>query len=320
MYYLGVDGGGTKTKFSLTNEYGEIICEVNKPTSHYLQVGLDGLTNILNEGIDDICKEAKITRDDIASSFIGAPGFGDIKADEERILDAVKKAFKNMKHAVGNDGQNALAGGLKGEDGINIVAGTGSIGFGHNSLNNKTLSCGGWHHAIGSDEGSGYWISNKVLHEFTRQSDGRDNKTTLYYKLKEYLDIKEDGDIISIVVDKWNLDRTKMASFCKFTANLYKENDPYAIKFIKDAAYELADIIKTLYIKLEFKGKVKVSYTGGVFNMGDIILNHLKSNLDESKFELVAPSLSPDKGSLILALQNDGKEITQTIIDNLNKK
>lgn len=317
MYYLGVDGGGTKTKFSLADEKGNIICEVNKPTSHYLQVGFDGLTNILKEGINDILKEANIKRSDIVSSFIGAPGYGDIEADEEKIIKAVDEAFKDMKHEVGNDGLNALAAGLCGEDGINIVAGTGSIGFGHNSLINKTISCGGWHYAIGSDEGSGYWISNKILHEFTRQSDGRDEKTSLYYKLKEKLNIKEDGDIISVVVNDFKLDRTKMASFCRFTSNLYEEKDPYAMSIIKEAGKELADIINTLYKLLEFNGKIKVSYTGGVFNMGDIIINHLKENLDENKIELVKPLLTPDKGSLILAYKYNDIKVSEEIINNL---
>lgn len=319
MYYLGIDGGGTKTKFLLSKENGEIVCEVNKPTSHYLQVGFDGVTSILNEGIKDVCLNCGIKKEEIAFAFFGAPGYGDVKSDMSKIKEAALKAFDTINFSIGNDGENALAGGLCGEDGINIVAGTGSIGFGVNSSINKIESCGGWHHAIGSDEGSGYWISNKVLHEFTRQSDGRDEKTSLYYKLKDRLEIEEDGDIISIVVDKWNLDRTKMASFCKFTADLYKENDPYAISFIKDAARELADIIKALYKKLEYNGKVKVSYTGGVFNMGDIILNHLKDNLDQNKIELVKPILAPDKGSIILALKNNNIKITQTIIDNLKK-
>ena len=319
MYYLGVDGGGTKTKFVLCDEHGNVVAEETKPTCHYLQVGFEGVTKILNEGIDSICLKANINRQEITSAFIGAPGYGDVQSDAIEIEKAIDSAFMDIKHAVGNDGENALAGALCGKEGINIVAGTGSIGFGYNSNTGITENCGGWYHAIGSDEGSGYWISYQLLHEFTRQSDGRDDKTALYYKLKDYLNFIDDGEVIKIVVEDWKLDRTKFASLSKLIPDLLKENDYYACKIVDDAANELSQIIKALYKNLKFEGIVDVSYTGGVFNLKDSILNPLRKYLPEDKFNLVSPALGPDCGSLLLAFRNNNAAIDSEIIENIKK-
>ena len=317
MYYLGIDGGGTKTKFSLCDEKGVLKTSVEETTCHYLQVGFDGVTKIINQGLDNVCKANGIKREDIVYAFAGIPGYGDAQRDMPPIKEAVKKAMKTIPFSIGNDGENALAGALCCKDGINIVAGTGSIGFGYDSQKNKTIKCGGWHQGIGSDEGSAYWIAYHLLHEFTRQIDGRDEKTELYNKVKEYLKLEDDGDIITVTIVEWNLDRTKIASLSKIVDELYVLNDKYAIEIIDNAAKELADIIISLYKQLEFNKNVNVSYTGGVFKMGDKIINALKKHLKEIDVTLVEPALDPDKGSLLLALKNNNIEITNSIVNNL---
>lgn len=317
MYYLGVDGGGTKTKFILADEQGKILADDYQPTCHYLQVGLDGVTEIINKGIEEVCAKANVSRKDIVSAFVGCPGYGDIKKDMPIIAEAVKKGMNGINCSIGNDGENAMAGALCGKDGINIVCGTGSIGFGHNSINNTTLSCGGWHHAIGSDEGSGYWMSYHLLHEFTRQADGRDEKTQLYDAVKQHLELEEDGDVIEVVVNKWNVDRTKVASLSRVVADLYDKGDKYAKKIVDDAAKELSEIINTLYNRLQFNDCVNVSYTGGIFNFNEKIINPLKSYLLPGRMNLVAPEFEPDCGSLLLAYKNNNIEITDTIIANI---
>lgn len=317
MYYLGVDGGGTKTKFIICNEKGLKITSIEKTTSHYLQIGIDNLAGFISDGINEVCLKANITKEEINNAFLGIPGYDDIKKDTPFINKAIEKAMGNIKYSIGNDGLNALAGSLAGEDGINIVAGTGSIAFGHNSDNNLTLSCGGWHHGIGSDEGSGYWFSVQLLKEFSRQSDGRDDKTILYDYVKEKLNLLDDSEILELVINNWKLDRTKVASLSKIVNELYELNDPYAIKIVDNASQELADIVNGLYKRLAFKNKIKASYSGGMFKMGDKLIKPFKEKLLPNKIELVTPVLKPEDGSIILALKNDGVIINEEIVNNL---
>ncbi len=54
MYYLGIDGGGTKTAFVLIDNKGNKVAEIEKSTCHHLQVGIEGFENIIEQGITDI--------------------------------------------------------------------------------------------------------------------------------------------------------------------------------------------------------------------------------------------------------------------------
>lgn len=312
--FLGVDGGGTKTKFTLCDENGLILAEATEPTCHYLQVGTEGVTAVLRAGLHAVCETAGITKADIASAFVGCPGFGDTESATPALLAAVAEAMEEIPHSVGNDCENALAGALAGKDGINLIAGTGSMGCGRKGTA-PSLRCGGWHHAIGSDEGSGYWISYRLLQEFTRQSDGRDEKTPLYDAVKQVLDIQLDGDVITRVVDEWNLDRTKVASLSRLIGSLYDQGDPHAAKILSDAAAELADMAWALYRQLGFEGEIPVSGTGGVFKLGERLAVPLRERLVEHSMVLVDAKLPPDAGSLILAFQLSGRSIPAALLE-----
>ena len=69
------------------------------------------------------------------------------------------------------------AGALAGEDGINIVAGTGSIAYGE--YRGRSARAGGWGELF-SDEGSAYWLAREGLRLFSRMSDGRAPRGALY--------------------------------------------------------------------------------------------------------------------------------------------
>ena len=308
--FLGIDGGGTKTGFLLADESGRILAEAKTGTTHYQQIGTEGIPGILREGLDAVFSLSGTTASDLAGVFFGCPGYGDTPANEAPIREAAAKAFGDIPFAIGNDSENALAGALAGEPGICLIMGTGSMGLGVNK-DGKRLRCGGWHHAIGSDEGSGYWISIKMLTAFTRQSDGRDEKTPLYDAIREALELEYDGDVITRVVDEWQTDRTKVASLTRLIPDLLEKDDPVVRSILSAAAGELAEIARTLYRQLGFTGEVRASCVGGVTNLGDAVLSPLAARLKEDSMILTPPVYGPDKGALIRAYLDAGFPIPE---------
>ncbi|MDU3351801.1 MAG: ATPase, partial [Clostridium sp.] len=61
MYYLGIDGGGTKTKYLLVDEKLQKVCEREGATIHIHQVGVEGIKSELRENISKICEETNIS-------------------------------------------------------------------------------------------------------------------------------------------------------------------------------------------------------------------------------------------------------------------
>lgn len=314
-YYIGIDGGGSKTKFILTDDKGVLLASDQQPTSHYLQVGFDGVTRIIAEGMKNILK--KIETKDVLYSFAALPGYGNIAKDAPLIQAAVEKSMHGIPFSIGNDTENALAGSLAGNPGINIVAGTGSIGCGIDENGSMTYA-GGWYYMFGGDEGSAYWLACKMLLEFTRQSDGRDERTMLYEHLKKEMQLEDDMDILVRTIQEMKFDRTRIAALASHLKYLADNGDPYAIRFYKEAAKELFEIILAVKNRLDFRDKVKVSYSGGVFKSGEYVTLPLKEYLEKQGMELVTPILSPDAGSIILALKHYKAEITDEIVHNLS--
>lgn len=316
MYFLGVDGGGTKTCFTLINERGKAISKVIKGPSHPAQIGFENLEILLREGLEEIINNNKISKSDIEGVTLGLAGYGIVKEIAEGIAKIVEKVFYGIKYELVSDVRVAIAGALAGEDGINIVAGTGSIALA--LKNNEIIRCGGWGYTVG-DEASAYWIGKKTIALFSKESDGRVEKSALYNLIKTNLGLNRDAEIISYINDKIKGDRSeiaKLARICSEAANL---GDKGAVAIFNEAAKEITEMIKTL-LKNYNDEQVKVSYTGGVFKSGDLILKPLKSMIEGLNVELIEPILSPDLGACLMAYKGSGyevhKEFYSTIVNN----
>lgn len=300
MYYLGIDGGGTKTQFTIINENVEVIQSIKKGTSHFKQIGLDGVENVLRAGLNEVLLVSGINADEIKGVGIGLAGYGNIQKDREVLDRVVQTVFKDFKYILRNDVEIALTGALNGEDGIVIVSGTGSIAL--SKIGDKYKRCGGWGYSIG-DEGSAYWIGKRIIETFSKEADGRLEKTNIYEIIKEKLALSNDYDIIKYINEDIKADRLEVAKFSKVCFEAANLGDKNAIEIFKSASKELSELVNLLM--KDFEGNnIKVSYLGGVFKSGKFILNPLIELLDK-KCVLVPPKYTADIGAAILALKND---------------
>ena len=291
MYYIGVDGGGTKTKFALYDDSGTLLKEVTLGTCHILQVERNEIVSILKEGISSLLDS--MNKDNLKIG-IGLAGYGQNPILRKEIEDICDEAFMNIPYYLTNDVETALTGALNGEDGLMVISGTGSIALA--KLSNQQIRCGGWGYSLG-DEASAYWIAKKMLAIFCKQSDGRLSKTYLYESLKKHLSIKEDHELIPYINTTLNNDREKIAQLAIVVYDAAQHQDIHAIKIYEEAAFEIAEMLNTL-VK-HFDHPVNASYIGGVFKAGSFILDPLKHYLDP-KITLIAPLYPPEYGAYLL--------------------
>lgn len=320
MLYLGVDGGGTKTAFVLINGKGKILAYNIKPTCHYKQSSLKNFENVIRQGIKDICNEAKISIEEINYVFLGIPGFGETKKDIPLLLSIIKEILNDVPFTCDNDAVAAWAGSLACKAGINMVAGTGTIAFGMDKEGHSTRA-GGWGHFCG-DEGSAYWIGKKAIEIFSKESDGRLNKTPLYNILREELDIENDFDLIDIVITKLSMKRDEIAKFSKIIYKAALENDIEAIKVFEEAAFEHYLTIKSVINQLNLQNEeILISYSGGVFNADSFVLEPLKKYLEEhGKVKLMKPILQPITGAALYAKIIDSNKYEESVVLTLKEE
>ncbi|MBM6860438.1 acyl-CoA reductase [Clostridium saudiense] len=316
MYFLGVDGGGTKTTFTLINEIGEIVYSTTKGTCHFNQIGFEKLEILLREGLNEIVYQANIKEEEIKHSFLGLAGYGKVEEAKPKIENAVKKAFDKLAYTVDSDIRVAIAGALRGRDGINIIAGTGSIGLSING--DKVNRCGGWGASIG-DEGSAFWIGKKAIQAFSKECDGRLRKGALYDMFIKELKLEDENKIITFLNDEIKNDRGEIAKLAYLCSLAALKGDENAINIFKEAGEELAEIAKVLLRNFSKDEEVLLSYTGGVFKSGELVLQPIRDALIQYNVKLIAPALPPHLGACLLAYIKSGSREVEAVIKRMSQ-
>ncbi|VUD67309.1 N-acetylmuramic acid/N-acetylglucosamine kinase [Thalassocella blandensis] len=316
--YLGVDGGGTKTAFTLVSDTGAIAGHYVDSTCYHIDVGMNTARDIIHRGIAEVFNQASIDKSALTYAFFGLPAFGEDSSTIQALQALPLGALDAGQYSCDNDMVNGWAAGFGGKDGINIVAGTGSIAYGKR----KTLSArsGGWGDLFG-DEGSAYWIGRQGLQAFSKMSDHRQPKSRLYTLVKEFFSVEEDLEISGIVLNQWQGQRSKIAELSKVVHAAALQDDAIAKQILSDAGQELANIVAACCDRLAYSPaeKVSISYSGGVFRAENLVFNAFRKTLQEliPHHDICPPMYSPDVGAAIYASLLNGTEISEKSLINL---
>ena len=165
-YYLGIDGGGTKTRCVLGDEM-TVLATAMSGGSNIVRLGETQAREALHTVIRQVCATANISPAQISAVCIGAAG-----ADRPEIVAKIRAILAELisetapetalpKIEVVGDMTIALEAACGAGPGVIAIAGTGSIAYGRDATGH-TARAGGWGFAV-SDEGSGHWIGRRAV-------------------------------------------------------------------------------------------------------------------------------------------------------------
>lgn len=308
--YLGVDAGGTKTCFVLAAGDGTVLARNVMGSGYYLQIGMDRLRATLSEGVTALLASVGAEREAIAYAFFGLPSYGEDSRDLP-ILDALGQAvLGHGRYRCGNDMICGWAGSLAGADGISITAGTGSIAYGER--HGRAARAGGWGELFG-DEGSAYWIARHALNLFSRMSDGRLPRGPLHDLFRARFELDDDLDLCGRILAGDGARRDRVAALSSLVAEAAAIGDTTAIALFGQAADELAQIAESVRLQLAYgeDEPVPLSYSGGVFEAGDLLLAPLKDALAarSARYLLQKPLFEPGIGAALYARRLAAREV-----------
>lgn len=317
MLFLGCDGGSTKTEFLLASEETGLLSHKFFPACNYLETGEELFSTRMRTWIIEVLTDAGVEPEDLTFSVFGLPAMGEVEGLEEKVRNALQPYALLGKSLLCNDSVLGWAGSLAGETGINIVSGTGSIAYGEDEFGNcKRVS--GWS-LLFDDPGSSTWVARQTLGEFFRQADGRSQRGPLYSILCEYWSLGDHPEYFGgKVLSTLNKDRTALASLQLQAKRALIAGD-IAVRRIYDCAVdELVHTVDTVRNALRFDTlPVKVSYSGGFFKNGEIILQPFREKLGNCGMVLCAPCYTPAVGSLALAAK---RYLSPTALSNFLMK
>lgn len=137
IYYLGIDGGGTKTEFALSDPDGNIVCRLFMDGCNPNTVGIENAKRIIENGIIQSCKDIPLSSVAVYAGIAGCAS--EIYANE------IKDMLEKMSFAacdVGSDNNNIVSAGLGENEGVTMILGTGICAYVVKKEEKKELQAG----------------------------------------------------------------------------------------------------------------------------------------------------------------------------------
>ncbi len=295
MIYIVVDAGGTKTNAVVFNEQGNILGRGKSGTGNARLSDVDTAVNNVSDACISALNQADKTSKDVEKCYLFIPGFSECKDtfDKKMNFHSEMKSEEDELHYSA----------LKGDDGIIILAGTGS--FAVYFLDGNSFRLGGWGAAFG-DEGSGYYIGLETLKKCAIDfDDGKD--TQLISAVTKYLGLDSFHYARSLYKRK-NM-REAVAGLCILVDNLACEGDSDALNIISQSVDQLVTMANRVYIKSNSKEKTLVTLSGGLAN-SKLICQLFAKKLKKSneKLKYVANDNDIIKGAMLCLLNDVAKD------------
>jgi len=269
-YILGVDGGGTKTAFLITDIDGNAVSKLKKPRSNPNDIGIESCIKLILDGFSELCAHAVIEKSDVAAIFIGMAGVT-ANGYKSLIKNAVLNEYKNAIVEVNHDGVNVLYAAFPYSDGVGVICGTGTSCF--VKKNDVLYRIGGY--GLFDLYGGGYEIGRAAISHALRSLDGRDEKSILSEAVKE----KAGFDIIENLSTLISSGRSNIASYALLVYDAYSRGDKYAKSILELHTAYVAELINTA--GHHFDGKYNVTLAGSV-------------GKDPLTMKILKPKLSPN--------------------------
>lgn len=293
-YFLGIDGGGTKTTAAVSDENGNIVLKSVGKTINFYSVGMkkarSNLSDIMediNNSLGNIKFEAAFVGcsaldDEADSNMLDALCGGVIDADKLRMNSDVYVALKSVDNAV----CPCVA-----------ICGTGSMAIGENE-NGKTVVKGGWGHILG-DDGSAYSIALDALKYCCNFSD-RNKEEKLLDAACEYFGVSDFRKAIDIIYSE-ETKKDYIAGFAEVVGRLADENNITAKAIIVKQARDFTQTI--FYLFNEIKSCSVLALYGGLFQHNklfrDVFIREMSMDYPDLKIELL--TVPPEEGALKIA-------------------
>lgn len=244
-YYIGIDGGGTKSAV--------LVSDGRKDLHVFAVSGFNYNSfpkEVIQQNVADIKNYLQAHGLDVADCLgicIGSAGTGN-----EDAVAFLKETFMEggflCRLLITGDHVTALKGAFKNACGILLIAGTGAICYGQTGSGEEPVRAGGFGHLI-DDGGSAYAIGRDLLHEVVMEWDGRKEKTILTKAVFAKIGITSVPELIAYIYDKKHTKRE-----IAMIASILTDGELLALesvqKILENGAKELVSCVKAVAVRL----------------------------------------------------------------------
>ncbi len=293
-YYLGIDGGGTKTTCAVGDE-SSLLATASAGPSNIVRVGEATTRESLHQAIRQACAAAGITPSQVSRTCVG--GSGAARPELAAIVREFLAEILPTPVDVVGDMQIALEAAFDTGPGVIVIAGTGSIAYGRDRQG-KTVRAGGWGFAIG-DEGSAHWIGRAAVIALLRASDQNEtvSASPLAGALFRGWGVRSLSDLARAA------NAVPPPDFSALFPAVLSIKDELAAHVLRSAGRELAQVADVVIGRLFAKdetGPVPVGMIGGVFRHAELVRQVFYNELRrlDPRAEVIPKVVEPVEGAL----------------------
>lgn len=291
QYYLGIDGGGTKTAFFLTDTHGNTLASATLGASNPNDIGLDAACALLGAGID------KVTAGyDRATISIFAGIAGAATGDHAVHIKAYLETLGFAKADAASDVRICLASCLKDEDGIAVIMGTGSVAYAQ--CGGQILRAGGYGYLL-CDAGSGFALGQGAILAALQAEDGSGAPTLLRDMVA---DACGKARVLDALSDFYRGGKAEIARYAPLIFEAHAKGDAVATEILVRNVRAVADLIRAIGTRMG-TDYVRAVLCGGLTEKSESILPILHDALanDVRTYSLSVSKAAPVQGALYLA-------------------
>lgn len=318
--YLGIDGGGTRTRSLLVSETGDILGRSVSGPSNVQQVSMENLHGNLQELLNQTFLDLPDEVEYISSCF-GLAGAASAKnKDEIRDILVSLTPVPTESPVLTSDAHIALIGALANRPGLMLIAGTGSICLGRDA-NGQTHRTGGWGPAY-DDLGSGSWIGQQAMQATFQESDGRRPTGPWQRNVLKRLRCNSIEELLC-KVKTGEIANPQVAALAPMVIQLAQTGVDSADEILERSVQELVRAVTVTYRKSRLDTAPLV-LVGGLLEKSEVFRNRLITALGiaEPKIQIQKSLMSPIVGAVVVACKksNDGlpKELEKALTAELS--
>lgn len=255
-YYIGVDGGGTKTAFALFDENKNVVAQNETEGSNHenLEGAIPQAAGIIANGIKGLLEKANLKFGDIDGILMGLAGIDHPYQHDEMQEELKKLGITGCR--IYNDGFIVIKAGVGAGAGIGYNCGTGTCCNCIDSDGNM-LQVGGFD-VLSADKGNGHWVGAQTFKIMYDELCLGKNKSLITALMGEKAGIKDRETLlnsIAVLEDEEKGEeflRKLIVSFFEAANN----EDEEALKVIEEMAQRGADFICSHVKNMNFKDDV----------------------------------------------------------------
>lgn len=291
VYYLGIDGGGTKTEFALSDSDGKIVSRLFMDGCNPNTVGIEQTKCIIEQGVTQVSKDIPL------SSVVAYAGIAGCAS--ESYASEVKGVLEKLSLAaydVGSDNNNLVAAGLGENEGITMILGTGICSYVVKKEETKRIA--GWGYLF-DNGGSAFHIGRDAINAYFSAYDGTGEETTLVQRIKQTFS-DSNAEFLKYLYSGGN---KLVSSYAMCVFDEAEKGDKVSITILKKHIAEIAKLIRaSLSYFSDYKESIQVILGGGLTNQA-LLLPYLLDELgdDTKRCKIQILDVPPVNGALELA-------------------